>query len=280
MLLLKNRKELADFVESIKSKKLTLGFIPTMGALHNGHLSLIKKSIEENQYTVCSVFVNPTQFNNSEDLEKYPRTQEADAELLKNIGCDAVYFPKVSDLYPNGLENDFVELGGLTSVMEGKFRPGHFEGVVTVVKRLLMQAQPTKAYFGEKDFQQLQIIRKMVEQENLPVEIVGMPIIREDDGLAKSSRNTRLTPEFRALAPQIYQSLLKAKEWAKKDSPEEINRKIISFYQDSPLKIEYFYIGNENTLQKAENFISGEKYRAFIVVYAGEIRLIDNIELL
>ncbi len=280
MLVLKSRQEVADFVESVKSKKLTLGFVPTMGALHEGHLSLIKRSIEENQYTLCSIFVNPTQFNNATDLEKYPRTEETDMEKLKSIGCDAVYLPRVEDLYPSGVENDPINLNGLDVVMEGAFRPGHFQGMATVVKRFFLQVQPTRAYFGEKDFQQLQIIRQMVKEENLPLEIVGVPIIREKSGLAMSSRNMRLSPEFKEKSLFIYQTLLKAKELSDSQlSPKQIIHKIEQLYINSDLKLEYFTIAEEQTLQLPEKFEENKHYRAFIAAYAGDIRLIDNIQL-
>ncbi len=279
MLVLNSRAEVADFVESIKSKRLTLGFVPTMGALHEGHLSLIKKSIEENQYTLCSIFVNPTQFNNTQDLEKYPRTEEIDIKKLESAGCDAVYLPKVGDLYPQGLENDTINLEGLDTVMEGSFRPGHFQGVATVVKRLFLQVQPTKAYFGEKDFQQLQIIRQMVKEEKLPVEIIGIPTVREESGLAMSSRNMRLSPEFKEKSLFIYQTLMKAKELSGQYSPKQIIHKIEQLYVHSDMKLEYFSIAEEETLQTPEKFEENKHYRAFVAAYAVDVRLIDNIQI-
>lgn len=280
MVVLKNRQELSDFVRIIKEKKLTLGFVPTMGALHEGHLALVKRSIEENQYTVCSIFVNPTQFNIASDLEKYPRTEEADREKLRAAGCDAVYFPRVADLYPNGLENDPIDLGGIDHVMEGSFRSGHFAGMATVVRRLFMQVQPTRAYFGEKDFQQIQIIRQMVKEKNLPVEIVPVPIVRAENGLALSSRNMRLTPEFKEKSVFLYQTLLAAKNLATKLPPIEIVKQIEKMYAESDLKPEYFIIAEEDTLQTAEMFEPQKHYRAFVAAYAGDVRLIDNLRIL
>lgn len=279
MLLLKTRNELFDFIQYIHAKKLTLGFVPTMGALHEGHLSLFKKAIEDNQYTIGSIFVNPTQFNNQADLIKYPRTEEADIAKLESVGCDALYLPSVEDLYPNGLECESIDMNGLDVVMEGAFRPGHFQGMATVVKRLLLQVQPTRAYFGEKDFQQLQIIRQMVKTLQLPVEILGMPIIREPNGLAMSSRNIRLTEEFKKKSLFIYQSLLKAKELSSHYAPEIVICKIEKLYLNSDLKLEYFTITEEESLQAAKSFDPSKHYRAFIAVFAGEIRLIDNIQI-
>lgn len=280
MLVLKNRQDVVDFIQSIKNKGLTIGFIPTMGALHSGHLSLIKKSIENNQYTICSIFVNPTQFNNPTDLKKYPRTEEADIEKLKAIGCDAVYLPKTEDIYPEGTQHDPIDLKGLNLPMEGAFRPGHFEGVATVVKRLFLQMQPTHAYFGEKDFQQLQIIRQMVKEANLPITIVGVPIVREDNGLAKSSRNTRLSPVFLNKASIIYKALLQARELAKHLTPKEITDSIEKLFYNSDLKLEYFTIAEEESLQTAEAFAPEKHYRAFIAVYADDVRLIDNLRII
>ncbi|WP_128331704.1 pantoate--beta-alanine ligase [Apibacter sp. HY039] len=279
MLILKTREEVVDFVQSIRSKGLTLGFVPTMGALHQGHITLIKKSIEENQYTLCSIFVNPTQFNNPDDLQKYPRTETEDIKKLEITGCDAVYFPSIDDIYPEGPESENIYLNGLDKVMEGTFRPGHFQGVATVVKRLFLQIQPTHAYFGEKDFQQLQIIRTLVDAEKLPVKIVGIPIVRETDGLAMSSRNMRLEPEFRNNAAIIYLSLKKAEELAENSSPNEIISKVEKIYSESKLELEYFIIAEEDTLLPAVNFEEGKSYRAFVSAYAKDVRLIDNLQL-
>jgi pantoate--beta-alanine ligase len=279
MLIIRNRQDLYDFTQYIKAKKLTLGFVPTMGALHNGHLSLFKKAIEDNQYTVGSIFVNPTQFNNQADLITYPRTEDNDIIKLESIGCDALYLPSIEDLYPNGLEYESIEINGLDLVMEGAFRPGHFQGMATVVKRLLLQVQPTKAYFGEKDFQQLQIIRQMVKTLKLPVEIIGMPIIRELNGLAMSSRNMRLTEDFKKKSIFIYQSLLKAKELSSHYTPEKVISKIEKMYLTSDLKLEYFTITEEESLQMSHTFEIFKHYRAFIAVFAGDIRLIDNLQI-
>jgi pantoate--beta-alanine ligase len=279
MLIVRNRQDLYDFTQYINAKKLTLGFVPTMGALHNGHLSLFKKAMEDNQYTIGSIFVNPTQFNNQADLIKYPRTENDDITKLESMGCDALYLPSVEDLYPNGLECEPIKMNGLDLVMEGAFRPGHFQGMATVVKRLLLQVQPTRAYFGEKDFQQLQIIRHMVKTLKLPVEIVGMPIVRESNGLAMSSRNMRLADDFKKKSIFIYQSLLKAKELSLHHTPEMVISKIERLYLNSNLKLEYFTVAEEESLQMNQTFETSKHYRAFIAVFAGDIRLIDNLQI-
>lgn len=280
MVILRNRQDLSDFSSSINDKQLTLGFVPTMGALHQGHLSLIQKSIEENQYTLASIYVNPTQFNDISDFEKYPKTELEDIRKLESIGCDAVYIPSNQDMYPEGLELDVFNIGTLGEHMEGHSRPGHFDGMITIVRRLFLQIKPSKAYFGEKDFQQLQIIRKFVYDEKLPIKIIGMPIFREDSGLALSSRNSRLSGSFKEEAPFIYQSLLKAKKLIENCKPvSEVISEIKELYDSSIFKLDYFIIAEEENLIPVEKLESNKSYRAFITVYAGEVRLIDNIKL-
>ena len=208
--ILKNRQELSDYILKIKENRQKIGFAPTMGALHEGHLSLYEKARKENDIVISSIFVNPTQFNNPEDLEKYPKTIEKDIELLQQTqNVDAVYIPQIEDIYSNGLERKKYDFEGLENEMEGKFRPGHFDGVGTVVEELFRQVQPNNAYFGEKDFQQLMIIKKLVEKLSLPINIIGMPIHREKNGLAMSSRNMRLTSEQRESAKIIFETLVK-----------------------------------------------------------------------
>ncbi|TWP24044.1 pantoate--beta-alanine ligase [Apibacter muscae] len=280
MVILRNKQDLSDFSSSINDKQLTLGFVPTMGALHQGHLSLIQKSIEENQYTLASIYVNPTQFNDISDFEKYPKTELEDIRKLESIGCDAVYIPSNQDMYPEGLELDVFNIGTLGEHMEGHSRPGHFDGMITIVRRLFLQIKPSKAYFGEKDFQQLQIIRKFVYDEKLPIKIIGMPIFREDSGLALSSRNSRLSGSFKEEAPFIYQSLLKAKKLIENCKPvSEVISEIKELYDSSIFKLDYFIIAEEENLIPVEKLESNKSYRAFITVYAGEVRLIDNIKL-
>ena len=212
MEVLKTKVALQEFVSNCRANNKSIGLVPTMGALHQGHISLVNKALAENDVVICSIYVNPTQFNNADDLNKYPRTLEHDLALLKKVNCTAVFNPETSDLYPNGVNADDFNFGSLVTVMEGKFRPGHFKGMATVVKRLLLACTPDRAYFGEKDFQQLIVIRELVRQEKLPVQIIGCPIARELDGLAMSSRNIRLNVQQRHAAPVIFESLNELKK--------------------------------------------------------------------
>ena len=258
----------------------TLGFVPTMGALHEGHLSIVKKAKKENDLVVVSIFVNPTQFDKAHDLEAYPITIEKDLKLLRDVHCDFVFIPDVKDIYPEKVKSTNFDFDGLDKVMEGAFRDGHFDGVGTVVKRLFEIVEPTKAYFGEKDFQQLQIIKKMVEKNKIPVQIIPCEIYREKDGLAMSSRNTRLSKEQRKEAPLIQQTLLKCKNIFPEKDIRYI-KKIVedTFKKNKTLKLEYFEIANIQTLSSTHNKLPNIKYRAFIAVFAGKVRLIDNIAL-
>ena len=228
MEILNNRESLKSYINAQKEQGKSIGFAPTMGTLHSGHLSLYEHARKDNDIVISSIFVNPTQFNNPEDLEKYPRTIDKDIDLLKEHGfVDAVYIPTINDIYPNGAQSKQYDFGGLESEMEGKFRPGHFDGVGTVVEELLRQVQPNRAYFGEKDFQQLAIIKKLIEITGLPVEIYGIPIVREENGLALSSRNQRLSPERKEEAKLIYETLTKANEDFKAGkNPSEIRRAV------------------------------------------------------
>ncbi|MBV7441815.1 pantoate--beta-alanine ligase [Weeksellaceae bacterium TAE3-ERU29] len=273
-------KEIKGYISSLKKEKKAIGFVPTMGALHEGHVSLVKQCKSENDVCIVSVFVNPTQFNNPEDLEKYPRNPEKDAELLSKNGCDVVFFPQVEDIYPEGEKSDAFEFNGLENEMEGKFRPGHFDGVATIVNKFFNIIQPDKAYFGEKDFQQLRIIQTLVEKENHAIQIIPMPIFREKDGLAMSSRNQRLTPEFRESAPLIHKFLLKVKELQPTHSVKEMNAKVNEWFKNSPLELEYFVLSDEKTLKEVQSWDDSENIRAFVAVYAGEIRLIDNMKII
>lgn len=279
MLIYNSRRELSQWVASAQKNNKKIGFIPTMGALHSGHISLIDKSKEENDYTICSIFVNPTQFDNKDDLIKYPRNKEKDITLLLNHDCDALFFPEVEEMYPSGEKSLSFNFCGLESQMEGAFRDGHFDGVATIVKRFFEIVQPDKAYFGEKDFQQLRIIEELVNQMKIKTEIVPMPIFRESDGLAMSSRNTRLTEDFRKEAPFIFETL----NWVKKNhlklSLEEINDKVEAMLDTTNLELEYFIIADEKTLLPVTNFDKKTNIRAFIAAYAGEIRLIDNLRI-
>lgn len=279
MIILRDLEEVQDLIREWKLSSKTIGFVPTMGALHEGHISLVENSKKENDRTIVSVFVNPTQFNNLEDLEKYPRTEQADASLLKEAGVDAVFFPTVEVIYPDGAESEKFNFQGLENQMEGKFRPGHFDGVGTVVKRFFEIIQPNKAYFGEKDFQQLRIIQQLIQNTRLPIEIVPVPIKRAENGLALSSRNKRLTPEMLEEAPKIYQILNKAKDYLQSHTIAETKSFVEEEFGKTKLKLEYFEIADEETLESIEELKPGQKIRGFIAVFAGEIRLIDNMAL-
>ncbi len=274
-------EEISPIIESLKSQNKTIGFVPTMGALHHGHLSLIEKALAQNDVAVISIFVNPTQFDNSEDLKKYPRTFERDVQLLGTLSDKIlIYAPTVRDIYGNNVVSSHFKFDGLEHEMEGKFRPGHFDGVGTIVKQLFEIIKPTQAYFGKKDFQQLRIIQKLVEKYHLPVLIVGCEIFRESDGLAMSSRNERLTPEYRKVAPFILKTLEEAKKQFADTSADKITEWVKNqFANHELLELEYFIIADENSLKTIHRKSKLKKYRAFIAVYAGDIRLIDNLEL-
>jgi len=272
-------KSLQENLSKIKMDA-SIGFVPTMGALHEGHLSLIKKAKSENKFIVVSIFVNPTQFDKKEDLVKYPRTLEKDLALLKTVDCDIVFVPSVSEIYNNHIKAETFEFDGLEFEMEGKHRKGHFDGVGTIVKRLLEIVKPEKAYFGEKDFQQLQIIKKLVKKYTIPIEVIGCEIFREKDGLAMSSRNVRLTELQRKEAPFIHKTLKAATKKFKEKSISEVVTWVESeFQQNDLLTLEYFEIANIETLKSAKRKSKKSTYRGFIAVFAGKIRLIDNIAL-
>jgi pantoate--beta-alanine ligase len=260
--------------------RASTGFIPTMGALHKGHLSLIEKANNENDISVVSIFVNPTQFDKKEDLRSYPRTIEEDLALLQTIKCDVVFVPSVSEIYDDNINALHFDFDGLEFEMEGKHRKGHFDGVGTIVKRFFEIVKPLKAYFGEKDFQQLQIIKKLVEKYRIPVQIIGCEIYREPDGLAMSSRNVRLTKAQRKEAPFIYKTLMKAKEKLKKDSIQTVIKWVEGeFKKNAVLQLEYFEIAHSKTLKPVRRKSKKASYRGFIAAFAGDIRLIDNIAL-
>jgi pantoate--beta-alanine ligase len=256
-----------------------LGFVPTMGALHEGHLALISRSIAENRCTAVSIFVNPIQFNNPTDLEKYPRDLETDLNLLGDLlrEDDFVFVPSVREMYPEPVTTRY-DFGALESVMEGRYRPGHFNGVGIVVNRLLRIVEPDRLYLGEKDFQQLAVIRKLTQIEQLPVEIVPCPIVREPDGLAMSSRNQRLTPEHRRVAPAIFQALKEASADFSTRTIAGLKRQITEQIEATGLlKAEYVEFADETTLQPLEQKADSKAIRCFVAVQAGEVRLIDNV---
>lgn len=276
-----DKKTFRDYVERQKEMGKRIGFAPTMGALHQGHLSLYEIANKENDLVISSIFVNPTQFNNPDDLKKYPRDTNRDLNLLEKTKIvDAVYLPEVEDLYPNGLESKSYNFDGLELEMEGKSRPGHFDGVGTVVEELLRQVKPENAYFGEKDFQQLAIIKKLVAQLKLPVKINGAPIYREKSGLAMSSRNERLSIIQRDAAKVIHETLLKVNEWFRIITVPEINKRVKDIFDDQRgMTLEYFEIADELTLKETDFFYKDKSYRAFIVINIGDVRLIDNMHL-
>lgn len=274
------KKSLVQALSSA-NKNDKIGFVPTMGALHEGHISLIKKALGENGKVVVSIFVNPTQFNNSADLQKYPRTPDADISLMKELKQEIiVYLPEVSDLYKDSVAAKKYNFGGVENEMEGKHRKGHFDGVGTIVNKLFRIVKPDAAYFGEKDFQQLQIVKKLVAIEKLPVKIVGCPILREKNGLAMSSRNKRLSAKQFESAAIIYKTLKEVREKFSFTSIADLNNLVAErFLQNPDMNLEYFEIANEKTLKTAKRKNKATKYRAFIAAFAGEVRLIDNMPL-
>lgn len=276
-----NKVDLNHYLSASSDKNKTIGFVPTMGALHAGHLSLLEKSIQNNTQTVISIFVNPTQFNNAEDLAKYPKTLENDVEKIKTVSDKIiVYAPTVEDIYEGNTKSNHYNFDGLEKQMEGKFRPGHFDGVGTVVKRLFEIIKPTNAYFGEKDFQQLQIVKKLVQKEKLNVNIIGCEIFRESSGLAMSSRNERLSETERKEAAIIYKIISEAKiQFATKSITEVIDSVVNEFKKHPKFTLEYFEIADEKTLVSSKRKNKTKKYRAFIAVFVNNIRLIDTISL-
>lgn len=281
MIIFTNQKELKAHLSPIIKDRQTIGFVPTMGALHNGHLSLIKKSLSRNKITVVSIFVNPTQFNNGEDLEKYPRTLISDVDKIKKLNSKVViYAPSVEDIYGGNVVSQSFDFDGLEHQLEGKFRPGHFDGVGTIVKKLFEIVQPDRAYFGEKDYQQCLIIKKLVEKHNLPVKITICPIMREENGLAMSSRNERLSAEEREKAGMIYATLRRAKNKFKTQSALSVKLYVERTLKKQKLmKLEYFTIADSQTLEPITKRFKTKEYRAFIAVHIGNVRLIDTIPL-
>jgi pantoate--beta-alanine ligase len=280
MLIFNNKASLNAYLLQLREQGKTIGFVPTMGALHRGHLSLLERSVSGNDITVMSIFVNPTQFNNTEDLEKYPRTLEQDIEQIKSLNSDVIIFaPTVDDMYEGNTVSVHFSFDGLEQQMEGKHRPGHFDGVGTIVKKLFEAVRPGTAYFGEKDFQQLQIVRKMVEKEKMDVKIVGCPIFREPNGLAMSSRNERLSEKERDEAGFIYRTLQESKDRYAIDSPDVVRQFVKDKFSGNKMfDLEYFEIADEATLTPVIEKIDA-KTRAFIAVIVGNVRLIDNISL-
>lgn len=292
MIICKTRKQLKKYIEEQKFRNKSIGFVPTMGALHPGHVSLVKSAKAQTDSVVCSIFVNPTQFNNLSDLEKYPRTLESDCLLLKAAGCDAVFVPEIEEMYSEqelelkkqGVEDQSwaegktIDFGGLARVMEGEFRPGHFNGVAQVVSKLFKFVEPNKAFFGEKDFQQLAIIRSMVKQMDFLIEIVACPTLREPNGLAMSSRNERLTKEQRERASLISKTLFAVKELASTKTVVELKAFAENQIKSEPqMKLEYFEIADVETLQPVLELKKNKEAVACIALQLGDVRLIDNV---
>lgn len=279
MRILKTINELISLINELKANNKTIGFVPTMGALHEGHLTLVRQCVAENEVCIVSVFVNPTQFNNKADLEKYPRNVEKDAQLLEEAGCAYVFAPSAEEMYSTDeLENTFqFDFGGMDRLMEGKFRPGHFNGVVQVVSKLFSLVKPDKAYFGKKDFQQLAIIHRMVRLMHFPVEIVDCPIVREASGLAMSSRNERLSAAERDTAANIYRILNESRNLTDTMSPAELTQWVTDEVNNAGgLSVEYFDIADCQTLITIDRW--QPESIGCIAVFCGEVRLIDNIE--
>ncbi len=275
------RRDIVSSVATLLKEQKTIGFVPTMGALHQGHIALVERAVKENEEVIVSIFINPTQFNNSEDLVNYPRTLESDITLLSQVSTNIIVFtPTPKEVYGDKMQSTNYNFEGLENEMEGKFRPGHFNGVGTVLKHLFDIVSPTKAYFGEKDFQQLQIVKKLVEIEKMSVQVVGCPIFREESGLALSSRNKRLDKEQLEASPLIYNTLSQVKKKFGTKSVTELNEWVsVQFKNNEILKLEYFEIAKTSDLKSVKRKQKDTKYRAFIAVFAGKIRLIDNIAL-
>ena len=277
MEVIETKEMLTRALRNYRSTRISIGFVPTMGALHSGHISLVEQCRRENGITVASIFINPTQFNDKGDLANYPRTLEEDLYKLSSVGCDVVFIPSVREMYPEEDTRVF-DFGMLDKVMEGAYRPGHFNGVAQIVSKLFDAVQPCSAYFGEKDFQQLAIVRRMVAMMNYSVHITGCPIVRETDGLAMSSRNTRLSSEQRQNAPVIARTLFASKEKIGAMPLDELKKWVIEQIDSTPsLKTEYFEIVDRDTLQSVSQYRKN-MLQGCIAVHAGFVRLIDNVE--
>ncbi|MCM1319197.1 MAG: pantoate--beta-alanine ligase [Muribaculaceae bacterium] len=282
MEILRTRKELTDYVAQHKAQGHSLGLVPTMGALHTGHLSLMTRAVADNDIVVASVFVNPTQFNDKKDLESYPRNEQADFALLESAGVSAVFAPAVEEIYPPEDADKPVhifDLGRVAEVMEGQYRPGHFQGVARIVSLLFRLVRPDRAYFGEKDFQQIAVIRRMAATEGLAdIDIIACPILREQDGLALSSRNVRLTEQQRKVAPGIHKVLAESVGFSEVSSPEDTKLFVVEGINALPYcKVEYYSIVNALTMEEVTDWDAPEGVTGCITVYCGDVRLIDNI---
>lgn len=277
MLIFTKKNELSEQLETLRNKGLKLGFVPTMGALHKGHISLIETSRQQADVTICSVFVNPTQFNDKGDLERYPRTPEQDTAMLREAGCDILFLPSVAEIY-DGSPDEQIDLGYLNHILEAAHRPGHFDGVAQVVSRFFKIVKPDLAFFGSKDYQQVMVVKRLAEVLHLPVHIIACPIIRESDGLAMSSRNTLLSAEERQAAAQVPQLLNQAKALQKQNNPDTVRRNITEMASAIPnSRLDYFEIADALTLKPLQSWQEAEKAVALVAIYIGRTRLIDNL---
>ena len=279
MILFKGAADFGKYLEIQKKKQLSVGFVPTMGALHQGHLSLLQASKKDNHITVCSVFINPTQFNNADDFNRYPVTIEKDIQLLMANGCDAVFLPPKEEIYPSNYIPRRYELGGLETILEGHYRPGHFQGVCQVVDRLLQIVGPDKLYVGQKDYQQCKVISKLIEitDRQSAVDLVVVPTVREVDGLAMSSRNLRLSDEQRRLAPAIFKALLFTRTNLLRKPIAELKNEARAFLEGKGFIVDYFEIAVASTLTPSEN--NDDLVIGLVAAYIGSVRLIDNLPL-
>lgn len=273
-------EEIQSYLANIRKEKQTIGFVPTMGALHQGHLSLIDEAIQNNNTVVCSIFVNPTQFDRKEDLEKYPNTFEKDIELLEKAGCQILFYPEVKEMYPEKAVAQSYDFGAIANVMEGAKRPGHFDGVGTIVSKLLEIVKPQRAYFGQKDYQQLAIVRKLSEQLNISTEIIGCPIVREEDGLAMSSRNVRLDNAQRKAALLLSEKLFYIRNHQNTKSIATLKKDVQTAFENAALlKLEYIEFADAYDLSKCDDWSDADQLVVCIAAWAGNVRLIDNIVL-
>jgi len=277
MIIFKTAATLTAFVNKAKTAGTTVGFVPTMGALHNGHISLIRQSKTENELTVCSIFVNPTQFNNPDDFKKYPITIETDINLLEQWGCDVLFLPAADEIYPPGYTSTPYDLGYLETVLEGEYRPGHFQGVCQVVDRLLTIVMPGRLYLGQKDFQQCMVLAKLVEMMKIDTSVIICPTLRETDGLAMSSRNTRLNDDERKLATKIYETLSLVKNEIKKGPLKELKEKAGTYLSSFGFKTDYVEIADASNLTLTDNWDGEKKLVVLIAAYLHDVRLIDNL---
>lgn len=277
MIVYRTKDDLTGHLLSLKNEDLTIGLVPTMGALHAGHASLVERAAFENDLVVVTIFVNPTQFNDPSDLEHYPRTLDQDLEMLRSLRADLVFVPSVREMYP-GKDTQTFDLGGLDRVMEGAYREGHFNGVAQIVSKFFLMIHPDRAYFGQKDFQQLVIVRRLVNILNLDLSVVSCPIIREKDGLAMSSRNVRLSKEERKLAPFIYETLVQAREQKLTLSPEQVKDWVRLRFLEQPLmRLEYFEIVEDKGLTSIQTWEEKVNKVGCLAVHLGKVRLIDNL---